>query len=65
VRIAPEVQAIFRRRRHQPRRPPHTKIKAGKAGTGDWAARDLTEKLRPNVRVFFFAVSVARRYLLG
>src|SRR5262245_3414713 len=26
---APEVQAIFFRRRHQPRRPPHAKIRPG------------------------------------
>jgi hypothetical protein len=29
VRIAPEVQAIFCRRRHQPRRPPPAKIRPG------------------------------------
>ena len=30
VRIAPEAQAIFRRRRHQPRRPPLAKIRPGR-----------------------------------
>jgi hypothetical protein len=29
-RIAPEAQAIFCRRRHQPRRPPLAKIRPGK-----------------------------------
>jgi hypothetical protein len=31
------VQAIFFRRRHQPRRPPLAKIRSGKASTGDGA----------------------------
>jgi hypothetical protein len=36
VRIAPpEAQAIFRRRRHQARRPPLAKIRAGQSGTDD------------------------------
>ena len=30
VRIAPETQAIFCRRRHQPRRPPPAKIRPGR-----------------------------------
>jgi hypothetical protein len=28
--VVPEVQAIFRRRRHQPRRPPLAKIRPGR-----------------------------------
>src|SRR5262249_51939693 len=33
-KIAPEAQALFCRRRHQPRRPPLAKIRPGSAGDG-------------------------------
>src|SRR5262249_52460855 len=34
-KIAPDAQALFCRRRHQPRRPPHAKIRPGKPPPGD------------------------------
>jgi hypothetical protein len=35
VNVAPEAQAVFCRRRHQPSRPPLAKIRPGHASTSD------------------------------
>jgi hypothetical protein len=35
VNVAPEAQAVFFRRRHQPRRPPPAKIKPGRERSVD------------------------------
>jgi hypothetical protein len=46
VRVAPEAQALFCRRRHQPSRPPPAKIKPGSPATamGILALRPSIEK---------------------
>jgi hypothetical protein len=49
--VAPEAQAIFRRRRHQPRRPPQAKIRPGSpapamgpgTSTSDWTLTAKSE----------------------
>ena len=53
VRVAQEVQAIFFRRRHQPRRPPLAKIRPGRHrdGARDKLASDLTTRFSCGVDI--------------
>ena len=46
VRIALDVQAIFFRRRHQPRRPPHAKIRPGRPAPAIGPGTDAVESTR-------------------
>src|SRR5258706_10083807 len=63
-RIAPEAQAIFCRRRHQPRRPPQTAISPGRPAptTGPGTARSPRISPVGKFMVWMFRyVSPARR----